>query len=91
MSAPWTAPLATDPRAVGLKNGGLREITHDIINVVSRAERGAFQSGVQQELRWRSDSSRMWLPRESRLVSTIEFKFGETALTGSGANTNRYM
>eukprot|EP01049_Picozoa_sp_SAG25_P005458 SAG25_NODE_375_length_8919_cov_7.676644_2_plen_622_part_00 len=33
----------------------------------------------------------MWLPRESRLVSTIEFKFGETALTGSGANTNRYM
>eukprot|EP01043_Picozoa_sp_COSAG02_P100908 COSAG02_NODE_36985_length_448_cov_0.644699_1_plen_34_part_10 len=34
MSAPWTAPLATDPRAVGLKNGGLREITHDIINVV---------------------------------------------------------
>jgi hypothetical protein len=54
--------LAADPRAVGLKNGGLREITHDIINVVSRAERGAFQSGVQQELRWRSDSSRMWLP-----------------------------
>ena len=47
MSAPWTAPTADSPAAVGLKNGGLREITTDIIYPVSRAERGSFQSGVQ--------------------------------------------
>eukprot|EP01048_Picozoa_sp_COSAG05_P041131 COSAG05_NODE_21460_length_271_cov_2.093023_1_plen_26_part_10 len=26
MAAPWTAPLADSPAAVGLKNGGLSEI-----------------------------------------------------------------
>jgi hypothetical protein len=46
MSAPWTAPTADSPAAVGLKNGGLREITTDIIYPVSRAEKGSFQSGV---------------------------------------------
>jgi hypothetical protein len=75
MSAPWTAPTADSPAAVGLKNGGLREITTDIIYPVSRAEKGSFQSGVQQEFRWRSDSSRYWLPRESRLYAEIEFAF----------------
>eukprot|EP01047_Picozoa_sp_COSAG01_P007610 COSAG01_NODE_291_length_19378_cov_38.136418_8_plen_220_part_00 len=77
--------------AVGLKNGGLREITTDIIYPVSRMERGSFQSGVQQEFRWRSDSSRYWLPRESRLFAEIKFKFGETALTGSGEGHNKFM
>jgi hypothetical protein len=91
MSAPWTAPTADSPAAVGLKNGGLREITTDIIYPVSRAEKGSFQSGVQQEFRWRSDSSRYWLPRESRLFAEIKFKFGETALTGTGTDYNRYV
>ena len=91
MSAPWQAPTADDPRAVGLKNGGLREITTDIIYPVSRAEKGSFQSGVQQEFRWRSDSSRHWLPRESRLLCEIEFAFGETALTGTGTADNEFM
>ena len=91
MSAPWTAPTADSPAAVGLKNGGLREITTDIIYPVSRAEKGSFQSGVQQEFRWRSDSSRYWLPRESRLFAEIEFAFGETATTGSGTDTNEFM
>jgi hypothetical protein len=91
MSAPWTAPTADSPAAVGLKNGGLREITTDIIYPVSRAEKGSFQSGVQQEFRWRSDSSRYWLPRESRLYAEIEFAFGETALTGSGVQSNNFF
>ena len=69
----------------------LREITTDIIYPVSRAEKGSFQSGVQQEFRWRSDSSRHWLPRESRLLCEIEFAFGETALTGTGNGDNEFM
>ena len=91
MSAPWTAPTADSPAAIGLKNGGLREITTDIIYPVSRAEKGSFQSGVQQEFRWRSDSARYWLPRESRLFAEIEFAFGETAATGSGLQSNEFM
>ena len=44
-AAPWTAPLADSPAAVGLKNGGLSEITQDIIYPASRLQDGDFSSG----------------------------------------------
>ena len=68
MAAPWTAPLADSPAAVGLKNGGLSEITQDIIYPASRLIDGDFSSGRSLEFRFRSDSSRHWLPRESRML-----------------------
>jgi len=87
-AAPWSAPPANSPAAVGLKNGGLSEMTTDIIYPASRQIDGEFTGGRQLEFRWRSDSSRHWLPRESRLHVKYEFKFGETAQTGSGSKTN---
>jgi hypothetical protein len=78
MSAPWIAPLANSPQAVGLKNGGLSEITSDILYPASRLQDGDFQSGRTLEWRWRADSSRHFLPRESRMFIEYEFAFGET-------------
>ena len=79
MSAPWIAPLANSPQAVGLKNGGLSEITSDILYPASRLQDGDFQSGRTLEWRWRSDSSRHFLPRESRMFIELlyEFVFGD--------------
>ena len=90
-SAPWIAPLANSPQAVGLKNGGLSEITSDILYPASRLQDGDFQSGRTLEWRWRSDSSRHFLPRESRMFIEYEFAFGETGLTGSGTAHNKYI
>ena len=47
-TAPWQAPLANSPAAVGLKNGGLSEMTTDIIYPASRQVDSEFQSGRQQ-------------------------------------------
>ena len=63
-AAPWSAPPADSPAAVGLKNGGLSEMTTDIIYPASRQIDGEFTSG--RSLEFRSDSSRHWLPREFR-------------------------
>ena len=87
-AAPWSAPPADSPAAVGLKNGGLSEMTTDIIYPASRQIDGEFTGGRQLEFRWRSDSSRHWLPRESRLHVKYEFKFGETSATGTGNTSN---
>ena len=89
-SAPWMPPAANDPRAIGLKNSGLTALDTDIIFPASRMVRGDFKGGSTMEFRFRSDSSRHWLPRETRLFVEYKFKFGETALTGSGA-TNKCM
>ena len=91
MSAPWSAPLADSPQAVGLKNGGLSEITSDIIYPASRLQDGDFQSGRSIEFRFRSDSSRHWLPRESRMLVEYEFAFGETASSGTGDAHNKLI
>ena len=91
MSAPWQPPAANDPRAIGLKNGGLSDISTDIIYPASRLIKGDFQSGSQLEFRWRSDSARQFVPRESRLFVEYQIKLGETALTGSGTAKNRIV
>ena len=91
MAAPWTAPLADSPAAVGLKNGGLSEITQDIIYPASRLIDGDFSSGRSLEFRFRSDSSRHWLPRESRMLVEYEFAFGETSQTGTGDKDNKLI
>ena len=90
-AAPWSAPPADSPAAVGLKNGGLSEMTTDIIYPASRQIDGEFTGGRALEFRWRSDSSRHWLPRESRLHVKYEFKFGETSTTGSGTKSNHLV
>ena len=89
MAAPWTAPLADSPAAVGLKNGGLSEITQDIIYPASRPIDGDFSSGRSLEYRFRSDSSRHWLPRESRMLVEYEFAFGETSHASVAENRKR--
>ena len=44
-AAPWSAPPADSPAAVGLKNGGLSEMTTDIIYPASRQIDGEFTGG----------------------------------------------
>eukprot|EP01047_Picozoa_sp_COSAG01_P041922 COSAG01_NODE_3630_length_5848_cov_14.340929_2_plen_789_part_00 len=90
-SAPWQPLAADDPRAIGLKNGGLSDMSSDILYPASRMVDGDFKAGSTLEFRYRSDSSRHWLPRESRLFVEYKIKLGETAATGSGTNKNLFV
>ena len=91
MSAPWQPPAANDPRAIGLKNGGLSDIAVDVIYPASRLVDQDFQAGSQLEFRWRSDSARQFVPRESRLFVEYDIVLGETASTGSGTEKTRIV
>ena len=62
MATIFSSPEIGDPRAVGVKNGGVKEFTSDIIYPVSRITDKDFTVSKQLEFRWRSDSSRFWSP-----------------------------
>ena len=65
MAAPWQPPAADDPRAIGLKSSGLSDMSSDILYPASRMVNEDFKAGSTLEFRWRSDSSRHWLPLQT--------------------------
>ena len=79
MATVFSAPEIGSAQAVGIKNSGIREFTHDVVNPVSRIERDQFTGSKQLEFRWRSDSSRFWSPRDSKLKVTYDIAFASTA------------
>ena len=52
-------------------------LSHDVINPVSRIERDQFTGSKQLEFRWRSDSSRFWSPRDSKLKVTYDIAYAK--------------
>ena len=79
MATIFSSPEIGDPRAVGVKNGGVKEFTSDIIYPVSRITDKEFTASKQLEFRWRSDSSRFWSPRDTKLMVSYEVAFGKAA------------
>jgi hypothetical protein len=69
MATIFSAPTIGEPRAVGIKNGGIQQVETDIVRPMSRlsTDDDTWQAGKQMEFRWRSDSSRYWSPRDTRL------------------------
>ena len=69
MATIFSAPQIGDPRATGIKNGGIKAFESDIVYPVSRLTTpdGTWSGGKQLEFRWRSDSSRFWSPRDTKL------------------------
>jgi hypothetical protein len=66
MATIFSAPQIGDPRATGIKNGGIKAFESDIVYPVSRLTTpdGTWSGGKQLEFRWRSDSSRFWSQRQ---------------------------
>jgi hypothetical protein len=75
----FSAPEIGSAQAVGVKNNGIKEYTHDIIYPVSDIRRAQFTANKQLEFRWRSDSSRYFLPSQSKMVVSYEVAFGDPA------------
>lgn len=75
MATIFSAPEIGDPRAVGVKNGEVKEFTSNIIYPVSRIVKGEFTESKQLEFRWGSDSSRFWSPRDTKLMVKYEIAF----------------
>ena len=75
----FSAPEIGSAQAVGVKNNGIKEYTHDIIYPVSDIRRAQFTANKQLEFRWRSDSSRYFLPSQSKMVVSYEVAFADPA------------
>ena len=78
MATIFSAPQIGDPRATGIKNGGIKAFESDIVYPVSRLTTpdGTWSGGKQLEFRWRSDSSRFWSPRDTKLYVKYKVGFG---------------
>jgi hypothetical protein len=77
MTTIFSAPTIGDPRATGIKNGGIKAFESDIVYPVSRLVNNQFASGKQMEFRWRSDSNRFWSPRDTKLYVKYQLMFGQ--------------
>eukprot|EP01047_Picozoa_sp_COSAG01_P051827 COSAG01_NODE_5385_length_4293_cov_19.521221_7_plen_321_part_00 len=73
----FSAPTVGDPRATGIKNGGIKAFESDIVYPVSRLVNDQFKAGRQLEFRWRSDSNRFWSPRDTKMYVKYAVQFGE--------------
>jgi hypothetical protein len=76
MTTIFSAPTVGDPRATGIKNGGIKAFESDIVYPVSRLVGPQFKAGKQMEFRWRSDSNRFWSPRDTKLYVRYKLQFG---------------
>ena len=75
MATPFDVPGLDDlSKAIGVKNSGVKEFTHDRVFPVTRlvSQDGTLTSGKVWEARFRSDSSRWINWRESKLNITYE-------------------
>jgi hypothetical protein len=81
MATIFSAPQIGDPRATGIKNGGIKAFESQIVYPVSRLTTpdGTWSGGKQLEFRWRSDSSRFWSPRDTKLYVKYRVGFGPKA------------
>eukprot|EP01046_Picozoa_sp_COSAG06_P086755 COSAG06_NODE_33320_length_491_cov_4.933673_1_plen_85_part_10 len=55
MTTLFKAPQIGEPRATGVKNGGVQSYDQRVIHPVSRIVDDAFTPGKQIEFRWRSE------------------------------------
>ena len=90
MATIFSAPEIGDPRATGIKNGGVTSFGADIVYPTSRLTTpdGTWSGGKQLEFRWRSDSSRFWSPRDTKLYVKYKVGFGPKAGETDGAAQN---
>eukprot|EP01046_Picozoa_sp_COSAG06_P020383 COSAG06_NODE_1488_length_9290_cov_4.140899_11_plen_551_part_00 len=76
MTTLFRAPQIGEPRATGVKNGGVTSYDTRIIQPVSRITGNAFEAGKQLSFRWRSSSSAFHNPRETKLAVRYKLRFG---------------
>jgi hypothetical protein len=86
MTTIFSAPTVGDPRATGIKNGGIKAFESDIVYPVSRLVGPQFKAGKQMEFRWRSDSNRFWSPRDTKLYVRLPPPEPERELIFEGHN-----
>jgi hypothetical protein len=79
MATIFSAPTIGDPRAVGIKNGGISKFETDIVRPMTRlsTDDDTWAAGKQLEFRFRSDSSRFFSPKDSRLYVKYKLEFGQ--------------
>eukprot|EP01047_Picozoa_sp_COSAG01_P073496 COSAG01_NODE_12003_length_1818_cov_1.761489_2_plen_426_part_01 len=77
MATIFSAPTIGDPRATGIKNGGIKAFESDIVYPMSRlsTDDDTWSAGKQMEFRWRSDSNRFWSPKDTRLYVKYKLEF----------------
>ena len=85
MTSLFKAPQIGEPRATGVKNGGVTSYETRILQPVSRIVGESFTSGKQIEFRYRSSSSSFFNPRETKLAVKYKLKFGPVT---DATNTN---
>ena len=87
MATIFSAPTIGEPRAVGIKNGGIKAFESDIVYPMSRlsTDDDTWSAGKQMEFRWRSDSNRFWSPKDTRLYVKYKLEFAEPVGGGDGA------
>jgi len=81
MATVFSAPEINSAEAVGVKSGGIRAFDQDVVYSVSRLVRDEAQGSKQLEFRWRSDSSRFFSPKDTKLLVEYEMAFCKTAGT----------
>eukprot|EP01047_Picozoa_sp_COSAG01_P051065 COSAG01_NODE_5225_length_4401_cov_24.113901_4_plen_553_part_00 len=81
MATVFSAPEINSAESVGIKSGGIRAYDTDVIRPVSNLIRDEFSGSKQLEFRWRSDSSRFFSPKDTKLKVEYELAFCKTAGT----------
>ena len=87
MATIFSAPQVGEARATGIHERGIKAFESDIVYPVSRLTTpdNTWSGGKQLEFRWRSDSSRFWSPRDTRLYVKYKVGFGPKAGQANGA------
>jgi hypothetical protein len=67
--------------SVGVKSGGIKAFDQDTIRPVSNLIRDEFSGSKQLAFRWRSDSSRFFPPKDTKLKVEYELAFCKTVGT----------
>jgi hypothetical protein len=72
MATVFSAPEINSAESVGVKSGGIKAFDTDVIRPVSNLIRDEFSGSKQLEFRWRSDSSRFFSPKDTKLKVEYE-------------------
>jgi hypothetical protein len=73
MATVFSAPEIDSAESVGVKSGGIKAFDTDVIRPVSNLIRDEFSGSKQLEFRWRSDSSRFFSPKDTKLMQHATF------------------
>jgi hypothetical protein len=88
MATVFSAPEINSAESVGVKSGGIKAFDTDVIRPVSNLIRDEFSGSKQLEFRFRSDSSRFFSPKDTKLKVEYELAFCKTA--GSFADNTEH-